>query len=502
MSPIYTGTPEEEKQNDLRAQGFDKLLNKDVPKQSPPDAKHGFKDIPGSIILGAQEMGSSLSFGTQLVTVPVGQNIQKAIDTVASKGGGTVRLLPETYNVDYNIELREGVALIGEGIDTTIIDFNDREYAVEGIGTSDNILENIYVTSLTIQNSDATAGLSMKFADNWLLESVKIYSCNTSGFRSLESQNWHINKCRAEYNGSSGFYIPSTSNRPTRDFYITDCFSSKNGFNGYRFDANLNDLFFGSLVACHALLNSLDGFEFEANSGSALDLNVVSCLAYQNSVNGFDVDDDCQRIGFSACQADLNTDDGFEIQGLNHRLIGCWSNTPYDLRSSISFVGNSAHGGSSVDPKTQTILEDDEQIQSEVNQNQNTRTLRRAMIMKNTSGGELNVGDVVVLKATASGDEIDVTTTAGDDNVYGMVDVTIAHGSWGRVLVEGYTTRLKVDGTTDIAIGDFLSTYDLTSKVAQKASSGDMAFAKALEEYTTDDSNGVIDALIIKPRKI
>ena len=57
------------------------------------------------------------------------------------------------------------------------------------------------------------------------------------------------------------------------------------------------------------------------------------------------------------------------------------------------------------------------------------------------------------------------------------------------------------DGTTDIAIGDPLGAFT-TAKIAMKAAAGDMAFAVALEAYTTDDSSGVIDALLIVPRKI
>ena len=38
--------------------------------------------------------------------------------------------------------------------------------------------------------------------------------------------------------------------------------------------------------------------------------------------------------------------------------------------------------------------------------------------------------------------------------------------------------------------------------IGMKAASGDMAVAIALEAYATDDSSGVIDALLITPRKI
>lgn len=126
---------------------------------------------------------------------------------------------------------------------------------------------------------------------------------------------------------------------------------------------------------------------------------------------------------------------------------------------------------------------------------------KRTMRMKNTSGGSIALGDVVVWKAVAAGDEVTTTTTAGDDKVFGVAVETINNDAYGRILVHGKTVNLKVDGTTDIAIGDFLTTFT-TAKIAAKAAAGDMVFAIALEAYTTDDSNGVIDALLITPRLI
>ncbi len=121
--------------------------------------------------------------------------------------------------------------------------------------------------------------------------------------------------------------------------------------------------------------------------------------------------------------------------------------------------------------------------------------------VKNTSGGDLVAGNIVTLKAVAGGNEITTTTTQGDDLVFGMLAEDIANNGYGMVQTLGKTTLLKVDGTTDIAIGDFIGTFT-TAGIGMKCSAGDMAIAIALEAYTTDDSAGVIDALLITPRKI
>ena len=133
---------------------------------------------------------------------------------------------------------------------------------------------------------------------------------------------------------------------------------------------------------------------------------------------------------------------------------------------------------------------------------------KRYLYMKNTSGSTINPGNVVTLKAVAAGNEVTTTTTASDNLVLGVATASIANNASGFIQVAGKTTLLTVNGTTDIAVGDFLTTYTAAG-IAKKATAatlgvtlGDLAFAIALEAYTTDDSSGVIDALIITPRRL
>ncbi|MDD5065232.1 MAG: hypothetical protein PHQ35_10810 [Phycisphaerae bacterium] len=126
---------------------------------------------------------------------------------------------------------------------------------------------------------------------------------------------------------------------------------------------------------------------------------------------------------------------------------------------------------------------------------------KRYYYMKNTDGDAMAAGDLVRLKAVAAGNEVEHTTTGGDDMIFGMAVEAIANNAFGHIQVVGKTTLLKVNGTTDIAIGDFISTYT-EAGIGKKASAGDTAIAIALEAYTTDNSSGVIDALLITPRKV
>ncbi len=121
--------------------------------------------------------------------------------------------------------------------------------------------------------------------------------------------------------------------------------------------------------------------------------------------------------------------------------------------------------------------------------------------MKNTSGGALVAGDTVVLKAVAAGDEFTTTVNQGDDLVLGMLDEGIGNNASGSVQVEGKTVKLKVNGVINIGIGDLLGTFTAAG-ISMQAQAGDMAFAIALEAYAVADSLGVIDALLVSPRKV
>jgi hypothetical protein len=128
----------------------------------------------------------------------------------------------------------------------------------------------------------------------------------------------------------------------------------------------------------------------------------------------------------------------------------------------------------------------------------------RSIKLYNASGATCYPGDVVIAGATGqtyTGLQFTTTTTQGDDKVVGIVIYQTAHYAYGDIQTIGKNTAVRVNGINDIAIGDFLCTYTEPG-IAAKAGPGDMAFAIALEAYTTDDSYGEISALLITPRKL
>lgn len=123
------------------------------------------------------------------------------------------------------------------------------------------------------------------------------------------------------------------------------------------------------------------------------------------------------------------------------------------------------------------------------------------------AGGVIDTALIIPI-AFSTAITVAATTTASDNKVIGMVAETITSAAYGRILLRGKTVSLKVDGTTDIAVGDFLTTFT-SAKIARKATvgtlgttPGDLAFAVALEAYTPNDSLGVLDALLIPPQRL
>jgi hypothetical protein len=170
---------------------------------------------------------------------------------------------------------------------------------------------------------------------------------------------------------------------------------------------------------------------------------------------------------------------GVTVTAANQTIVGNYFSgvtTPLSLSTNIGILSIGNYGVDSVNNK-------------------------EIVVMKNTSGATINAGNVVTLKAVAAGNEVTTTTTAADTLVFGMAEAAISNNATGNILVKGKTVLLKADGTTDIAVGDFLTTFT-TAGIVQKAVAGQTAIAIALEAYATNDSNGVIDALIISPRII
>ncbi|MCK5283928.1 MAG: hypothetical protein KAK00_11110 [Nanoarchaeota archaeon] len=122
----------------------------------------------------------------------------------------------------------------------------------------------------------------------------------------------------------------------------------------------------------------------------------------------------------------------------------------------------------------------------------------RCIEMTNGSGSAVARGDLVLIKTSAGNAKHFTTDTGGDsDQVIGMAYERIADGAKGLIQEYGPTNALKVDGTIDVSVGDFISTFT-SAGIGQKGTIGSgNCMAIACEAYATNDSLGVIDAFLL-----
>lgn len=418
-------------------------------------------------------------------------------------GGGTVTLAFGVHVVDYNITIPSFITLQGEGRDSTRVDFVDANFNISVAGTASARVRNLRIRDLTIERSaNVNAALDITYADFLILDNVRFSDNAGSGAKIRACQQYTVINCLADNNLKHGFELAGNTGFAHARGSWLGCISTNNTLDGFNVQSSASAITANlGFVACEADANGGDGFDFDPTPTSLeMDIFVSDCIANGNTENGFECS--ASYVSFTGCTAQNNVD-GFEIAGIQCAVVACVatdnSGLDYQFTTRVQFVANSFEFGTSVDPAT-LIDHADIAIQSVANVGGNTRTEKDVAQMNNTSGGTLAQGATVIMKGAADGDEVTTTTTQGDDRIFGMCMFSHGNNAYGAVLRKGYTTLLKVDGTTDIAIGDFLGAYTVAG-IAGKVSSG-MAFAIALEAYTGNDSNGVINAYLFEPRGV
>lgn len=503
---------------DIYSFGFDQNLNK-FPEGTSTGQVYATVDDQvntGSILSGGDLTLKTLTVGGLVKQVAPGDDIQAAIDAVNREGGGTVQLLAKTYTLTSNINLKSNVSLVGAGKDITILNFNNVALGVNIIGTSTLSLQNIQIKDLTIQNSNNIAGLDIDFCNFWRLEEVRVTSCLQNGIRVQDAGNFLMFNVRSDTNTSSGFLFQENSNATAiSTFSLINCQADTNTLHGFYLNSDRGTnyrLYDFTLLNCHAESNGGRGFYFNASVAVRMDGRVANCYSISNTSSGFDVNSNVTQIYFIGCIPDSNGIDGLHIDGQHCTIVGCrgnGTNTTYDLNVTNDYnvvIGSNFYNGAALgstfmnfDP-TKAIIVDD-------NSNSGLKLNRKFIQAKNTSGGTIPAGAVIVYNpASADPEQVTTTTTNGDNKVVGMMLTNTgstsltSNNSVGKVLTEGYTTQLYVsNGTSSISIGNYLSTYS-HAYYAKKAVTGDMVFAMALSAPSTGTAQ--INALLVSPRLI
>lgn len=464
-----------------------------------PDANPVFDILqPTNSVLQGAIQRTSTTYG-KTATVKAGEDIRPALEALKSAGGGTLVLLAGIHKPTYDIVGGSKINIVGEGKDQTIIDFQNAAYSLQYVGTSSIYVSGFRIENLTVQNS-SQVGIDIQYADSFSFNKILSYSHGGIGISIQYANDFECVATTADSNTGANWYLASAeSNLNLQNFSLINCQATNGSSYGFHFDNQsgaVTLLAYFSLINCQSINNGNDGLFFDGTSSTGYGFaRVIGFHSNQNSGASYDIDVGAYVL-FSGCYAG----EDFEIAVGGNVIIGL--TIPSANISDASTSGNTYVGISGYSITNDSVFS---QFQESTQASSSfdltfleNRELRRA---ENVSGGTLAAGSVVVYAGTTAGDEITTTTTAGDDKVCGVTAVSHNNAQYQKIIVEGKTTILKVNGTTDIAVGDFLCTYS-TAGIAQKAAAGDMAFAIALEAYATNDSNGVIDALIIKPRKL
>jgi len=490
----------------------DNFLGGTAPVQGSAQAPQvtGGGEGGGNALLQGSVSRTSGTFGRS-ATVKAGEDIRPALESLKSAGGGTLILLAGVHRPDYDIELSSNISIFGEGSALTIIDFiQNTQIIAQGVdGTP---LSDIKLSGFTVKNS-WSAGIYFKYVSYFLINDV-VSESNSNGFYLYGCTFFKVEQCHALSNNNIGFVVYSNSGGTrNNNFVLQGCIARSNGSDGFSISSSFIYNTDYVLESCRAELNGGDGFYTKNLPGSfysLLSVNYIFCISSDNTLNGFLFEDANPDTHLFSCRAVDNGADGFVIGDYGCRVNSCVSGDnlgkDYVIGGNTFFVGNDVLD-INFKPIDRIDVTNASTSSNSPRDSFSTRRDVRLLFNNRPGGNSIKAGNVVVADYTNTGigfqypDGVNLTTTAGDSKVVGVMLATGSRGFSRSAVVQGMVYNLTVNGVTNIAPGDFLSTYTEFG-IAAKASTGHTAFAIAMEAYTANDSDGVIDALVISPRKI
>lgn len=403
-------------------------------------------------------------------------NIQDALDAGKTK----IYVRAGTYEISSAINsTSSNIKIIGESkMNTTIRLSNGSDCNMIDFGTAPTTPTSVEIRNFTFNGNSS----------NQTSTSHGINLINCSDFL---IQDCYLNDIRDASIITSG---TSSLNRIYNN-YITNCTQGI-----YCLDSQGRHLIYGNIItSCdYGILlddspfNNISASNYFSENGYAV---FIEGTSQKNIINS--------NLIFSSTNQQIwaGTDSGYDDVAV------ITSNIIYN--GSSSGIGSTSNNNRLVisnnwfNENTNGALDASVKVSSYIINNTNCENIENSEIhyMYNDSGGNLVKGDIIVLKTDANGNKFTTTTTQGDKMIYGVLEENINNGEWGRIKSRGYTESLKVNGTNDIAIGDYITTYT-SAGIGCKATDDNMAIAIALEAYSTDDSNGIINALMITPRQV
>lgn len=325
-------------------------------------------------IIGQFAGGSPTDYGNprlKEVHVAPGQDIQKALDGLKEAGGGVLRLLAGTHLPLTDLSVSSDITILGEGIESTIIDFNGNASNINFLGTLRTSAGTITVTegSATIAGVSTTftnysvddlifltpndlnfqakitaiaSDTSMTIEDAWPMPTISGSSSyivfdavRNSGIKNLSIKNSANTTASLQIRRVSNFIGENVfvyKNTVSRGISIIDIIDSEfrnieSSYNG----TSTSDDGFGigsskrtSFYNCSAIGNGYAGFNL-FSGGSNEENTFYSCLAEGNTQYGFLNNSGASGNSFISCKASGNDDSGFAIYASRAFLLNCYS---------------------------------------------------------------------------------------------------------------------------------------------------------------------------------
>ncbi|MDE1866122.1 MAG: right-handed parallel beta-helix repeat-containing protein [Thaumarchaeota archaeon] len=453
-------------QQDIYSFGFNKSLNREIPASpsgSPVyDANNNSIDA-AQIAPGGNLSLNSLSISSLTKTLNEGDNIQEVLNAIKSEGGGELRLKIGTYTVNYPIVLPSNVAIIGESMEGTVINFNSTSGNISATGSS--VYTAGTITSITggvNVTGSGTSWLANVTTDHQFFIGNKWYQI------AAVTSNTTIILAEGYVGGAS---FPGASYRASKIVHdiafknLTIKNSTGTALSGtdIRFLTMNNVIFSGNnkgFTLTNVSESVFDIVTSTSNTSNGIEITngkFINSYSVSSAGNGGQgvVLNNLTTGGFILCSADSNTLDGYNVTSCS------------DVNMNIDASSNGVNGAQLVSGNENIIISD-ALIQSNTNDgvkltaSSNNCRIRASKIKNNggygvnvaASSDNTNIISICVFSSNTSGDVND----AGTGTIISSCSPnTVNNGGGGSIIGfggDGSDGALTISsGTTTINLG-------------------------------------------------
>ncbi|MDP4276204.1 MAG: glycosyl hydrolase family 28-related protein [Bacteroidota bacterium] len=284
--------------------------------------------------------------GAVTITVPIGGNIQNAVNQINAQGGGVVNLVAGTYTLTSTLLMKSNVALNGAGMTSTIIQIADTFNVIEDASEG---LKNVTIQNLKVVGKHSTNCYGILIQAGTTYHShIQLINVEVTGagmgahFKRINGLT--ITRCNFHQNGSAdqigyyhNLYIRSCNTVYVADSYMNNS-TSANGLNV----SYCNNVTISNCTANH---NYFRGMRAADTNGFA----VLNCVMNSNGDVGLLANAEVTptiNINWYQCAASGNKHGGVKaIAGVTGSLTGCraFENTGFNYSISDAIVSADNH---------------------------------------------------------------------------------------------------------------------------------------------------------------